>query len=156
MDQTMTQIVPLKTKSGQIHRFRLTGDFSDLPAWPGIYCFTPPQMYPGGPIEPVYWGKAVADFSTEVLHDTVRHDAAKRGATHVATLIVEGRIARKRIFEDLAASFPPSITAPVTSVRRPSVAPGYSAALDHGPSDPGGRASRAVKAKHNKDSRTTV
>jgi len=116
----MAQIVPLRTKSGQIHRFRVTGDLSDLPTSPGIYCFTPPQPHPGGPIEPVHWGKAVADFSTEVLDDPALNDAVGCGATHVATLIVEGRIARKRILDDLTASFPPSVTTPATYARRSS------------------------------------
>lgn len=116
----MAQIIPIRTKSGQIYRFRVTGDLSDLPTSPGIYCFTPPQSYPGGPISPIYWGKAVEDFSTEVMDDPLLREALDLGATHVGTLVVEGRIARKRIGDDLSATFPPSLSAPSPFGRRPS------------------------------------
>jgi len=97
-------IIPLKTRSGQIYRFRFTADLAELPASAGIYCFAHPQAYPGAPISPVYWGTAIADFSIEIPEDPARVEALSSGARHIGTLEVKGRLARKRILRDLVES----------------------------------------------------
>jgi len=103
----VTTISSLKTKTGQIYRFRVTGDLSDLPVAPGIYCFTFPQQFPSAPITPIYWGKAADDFRSEICNDPRLREAFDHGAIHVGTLVVKHRRAQKRILDDLIASFPP-------------------------------------------------